>query len=328
MNNSAYPAWVPDSPIAEGTSTILFSIGSFQMHLYSFMIMLGFILSILTVLFFWFKEGWNIDILFVIILITVPAGIIGARLGFIIERLIYEPDNPFPNSHWYAIWQGGLSIQGGVVLAAFLDIVYLYTKRKDVDLKKAFGYILPAVLVGQFVGRFGNYANHEVYGKIDWTGASVLVFGKSFASNMYISDSLTASMGLEGAYRYPLFLYEGLANLIGYILICWVVNYFGLLRPGSGGALYLIWYGITRAAMEPLREESYNLYSVVAILFIIGGGLALIYFEFLRGNLYVRKLQKYKFVFEHKNKESYLNHVNITSFSYLFSKLWAKRPVA
>ncbi|MFV8475905.1 prolipoprotein diacylglyceryl transferase [Mycoplasma sp. 1932B] len=317
MNNNL-PSFLPTTDaIREGTPTILFSIGSYQMHLYSLMIMFGFLFAILTVLFYWYKEKWDLNILFVVIIITVPAGIFGGRLGFIIERLIYNPSNPFPNSHWYAIWEGGLSIQGGVILAALLDIAYLYTKRQYVDLRKAFSYILPAVLVGQFVGRFGNYANHEVYGRIDWSGYSVTSLGSTFASNMYISDATTDALGLEGAYRYPLFLYEGIANLVGYILLCWVFNYFGVFKPGATGALYLLWYGVTRAAMEPLREESYNLYSYVALVFIILGVLLFIYFQFFGLVKYSKTLGKYRWTYEIKNKEEYNNYVYRTSFKYL-----------
>ncbi|SJZ45251.1 prolipoprotein diacylglyceryl transferase [Mycoplasmopsis verecunda] len=320
MNN--LPSFLPDTAIPEGQPTILFNIGGYEMHLYSLMLMFGFLFSILTVFFFWMKEKWDLNILFVVIIITVPSGIIGGRLGFIIERLIYSPANPFPNSHWYAIWEGGLSIQGGVILAALLDTAYLYTRRQYVDLRKCFSYILPAVLVGQFVGRFGNYANHEVYGRIDWSGSSVLSLGETFARNMYISDDTTAALGLTGAYRYPLFLYEGLANLIGYIVICWIINYFGLLKPGTSGGLYLLWYGVTRAAMEPLREESYGLYSYVAIIFIVLGVSWILYFQFFCSVKYIRTLEKYRFTYQYKEPEQYQNYVYRSSLKHLLA--WFK----
>ncbi|WLP85386.1 prolipoprotein diacylglyceryl transferase [Mycoplasma seminis] len=311
MNN--LPSYLPNAPIAEGTPTILFTVGNYQMHLYSLMIMFGFLFSILTVFFFWYKEEWDLNILFVLIIITVPAGIFGGRLGYVIERLIYNPQNPFPGSHWYALWEGGMSIQGGVILAAVLDAMYLYTKRNYVDLRKCFSYILPAVLVGQFVGRFGNYANHEVYGRIDWDGSSVISLGHTFADNMYISDATTDALGLPGAYRYPLFLYEGIANLVGYVLLCWVFNYFGVFKPGATGALYLVWYGVTRAAMEPLREESYGLYSVVAIIFIILGVLIFMYYQFFGRVKYIKTWEKYRWTYQMKDKEWYSNYVYRTS---------------
>ncbi|MHA3786282.1 prolipoprotein diacylglyceryl transferase [Mycoplasma sp. Z244C] len=318
MNN--LPSFLPHKAIEEGTATTLFDIGDYSMHLYSLMIMFGFLFAILTVFFFWYKENWDVNILFVVIIITVPAGIFGGRLGFIIERLIYDPQNPFPDSHWYAIWEGGMSIQGGVILAAVLDTCYLYTKRQYIDMRKCFSYILPAVLVGQFVGRFGNYANHEVYGKIDWSGNSVISLGHTFASNMYISDKTSMDLGLiypAGAYRYPLFLYEGLANLVGYILLCWVFNYFGIFKPGATGALYLLWYGVTRAAMEPLREESYNLYIYVAVIFIILGVIIFMYYQFFAIVKYDKKLDKYRWVYEMKDKEKYNNYVYRTTLKHL-----------
>ncbi|QCZ36902.1 prolipoprotein diacylglyceryl transferase [Mycoplasma nasistruthionis] len=316
-----FPSYVPDVAIKEGTSTILFSVGSYQMHLYSLMIMFGFIFSILTVLFYWHRNKWDSNVLMILIMITVPAGIFGGRLGFVIERLIYNPENPFPGSAWYKIWEGGMSIQGGVILAGSLDAFYLWTQRSKIDLRKAFNIILPAVLVGQFVGRFGNYANHEVYGRIDWSGASALAFGKTFADNMFISDAATDALGLNGAYRYPLFLYEGLSNLAGYILLCWVFNFFGLFKPGAIGPMYLIWYGLTRASMEPLREESFGLYSSVAWIFMGLGALMFIYFQFFARFKYIRTWQKYRFVYEYADPEYYDNYVRNSSPKMLAIRL-------
>ncbi|QNM93680.1 prolipoprotein diacylglyceryl transferase [Mycoplasma sp. Pen4] len=326
MNSINLPSYIPSQAIPEGTPTILFSIGGYQMHLYSLMIMFGFITSILTVAFFWYRQKWDLGILYITILITIPSGILGGRLGFIIERLIYNPENPFPGSAWYEIWKGGMSIQGGVILAAALDALYLWTKRSVIDLRKAYSIILPAVLVGQFVGRFGNYSNHEVYGRIDWSGASVLPFGKTFADNMYISDDLTNRLGLEGAYRYPLFLYEGLANLFGYILIIWVFVFFGIFKPGASGALYLVWYGLTRAALEPLREESYGLYSTVAIIFVVLGSIQFLYFQFWGKFKYVRHFEKYRFTYSLADPEKYQRYVYYSSFQFMFTKIamWIK----
>lgn len=263
----------------------------------------------------------NIEVLYGLILITIPMGIIGSRLGFVFEELIYDSE-PFKGSAWYAIWDGGLSIQGGVFFTIIADMTYAYTKRHLVDIRKATSIIIPTILVGQFVGRFGNYGNHEVYGKIDWTGASSIIFGKSFADNMYIADAYTDSLGLEGAYRYPLFLYEGLANLVGYLIIVWIFNLFWTFKPGATAGLYLLWYGVVRLALEPLRQESYLFYSIVALLFALSGSFIFIYFAFWSRVKYVTNV-KYKIFkhYEYKNPEYYYAYVNISSFSNIFKKV-------
>jgi len=239
---------------------------------YPFTIIVGIFLAIITVAYFWRKEKYPIELLLKIIIITIPTAILGARLFFIFERLIYNPQNPFPNSAWYAIWNGGLSIQGGVIVPTILNLLFIRKHKDILDIRKCFGMILPTVLIGQAIGRWGNFANHEVFGRVaeEW---EVAWLGPIISSHMYISIS-----GGSPEFRIPLFFYESISSLIGYVLIVWVILNFNLTKPGVPGALYLIWYGITRVAMEPLREESYLFYTLLSVLSIITGVLLVVYF--------------------------------------------------
>ncbi len=241
--------------------------------LYPFCIIIGILISIITVAYFWRKENYPIELLLKIIIITIPSSIFGARLFYIFERLIYNPSDPFPGSAWYAVWEGGLSIQGGVVVPTILNLLFIRRHKDVLDIRKTFGIILPTVLVGQAIGRWGNFANHEVYGKIvqEW---EVSWLGPFISSHMFIAGEA----GGTPEFRAPLFLYESIASLIGYVLIVWVILNLGLTKPGTPGALYLIWYGLTRVSMEPLREESYAYYTVLSVLSIILGLLLTLYF--------------------------------------------------
>lgn len=316
MNNLPVPSYVPDSPIVAGTPRYifqnLFGIQGFDFRVYSFMIMLGIIASILTILFFWYRENYKTEILLTFVIIVVPLAIIGARLGYVVEALLYEAE-PFKNSHWYAAWDGGLSIQGGIILAGIGGMLYGWIKRDVIDFRKVISMIIPTILIGQFVGRWGNFANHELYGKIDWSGKSSIIWSQVIADNMYISDSLTDSMNLEGAYRYPLFLYEGLANLFGFILIVWVFNLCGIFKPGTHATFYLIWYGTVRLALEPLRQDSFGLYTNVSLVFIILGTIGFIYFQFLSRVKYDVKWVKYRWVYSYTDELKYLQYVSKTS---------------
>lgn len=248
----------------EGDPTFLF--GTFS--LYPFAIFLGILASIFSIAFFWNRNKYQWDILLTLIIITIPTSIIGARLFYIFERLIYNSDNPFPNSHWYAVWEGGLSIQGGVLAPLICDLIYLSFKKDVIDRRNVFGIILPTVLLGQAIGRWGNFTNHEVFGRIV-SGDSLNWLGQTIKYNMLIN----------GTYHAPLFLYESIANFLGYFIIVWVILNFGWAKPGTTGALYLIWYGLTRVVMEPLREESYSYYTILAVLSICFGVILAIYFE-------------------------------------------------
>ncbi|WGI36859.1 prolipoprotein diacylglyceryl transferase [Mesomycoplasma lagogenitalium] len=262
---------------------------------YSFMIFLGMVFAILTIAFFWKRENLNFDHLFVLIIITIPSSIIGARLGFIFEQISVGNGGSLKDN-WWNIRSGGLSIQWGVILSASLDLVYVFIKRKELDYRKCLSIILPTVLIGQAVGRWGNFTNHEVYGKQDLTGEWTLWLGPIISKNMFISDAVYPN----GALRIPLFFYEFLTSLIGYIIIVWILNFFNWLKPGVTAGFYLIWYGIVRSSMEFLREESYVIYFVLAIFYIIFGIALSVYYQFF-GN-YVYKIVDKKLKIEKRER--------------------------
>ncbi|VEU77997.1 prolipoprotein diacylglyceryl transferase [Mycoplasmopsis columbinasalis] len=320
--------WTPEVAYAAGSGGILFSVGSFEVRVYSLTMLLGILASILTIFIFWKRQKYKIEHLMVLILITIPLALIGARLWDLVEEALYKRDT-FDFSRWYAIWEGGLSIQGGVVFAFIGDFIYVYVKRRELDIRKVASIIIPCILIGQVIGRWGNYANHELYGKVDFSGASVLAFGKTFAASMYISDSVSEAMGVIGLYRYPLFLYEAIANLVGYLVIVWIFNLLGTFKPGSTAALYFIWYGLVRMAMEPLRENAYAIYSIAAILFIIAGTLAFIFFEFVNNVHYVKVKRGRWTDHEYAHPEKYAAWINRTTIKVLgtrFADLFRKAP--
>ncbi|WP_029512595.1 prolipoprotein diacylglyceryl transferase [Mycoplasmopsis iners] len=305
--------WYPSAAYKAGHAGVLFSIGSFEIRTYSLTLFIGIMASILTIAIFWARQKYKWEHLMSLILITIPTAIIGARLWDLVEEFLYKRDT-FDFSRWYAIWEGGLSIQGGVILAFLCDFIYVYTKRDQLDIRKCGTIIIPTILIGQVIGRWGNYANHELYGKVDWNGSSVLIFGKSFASNMYISDSVSDAYNQIGLYRYPLFLYEGLANLVGYLIIVWVIGWFGLLKPGASAGLYFVWYGIVRLAMEPLRETSYSMYVLASLAFIVGGAIAFIYWQWFSKVHYFVVKRKYYFDYKYAHPEQYAQMINKTRF--------------
>ncbi|QSF13449.1 prolipoprotein diacylglyceryl transferase [Mycoplasma sp. Mirounga ES2805-ORL] len=307
--------------IKANTPGILFTVPIFkwnyEFHTYSLTLTMGILASILTIVIFWQREKYKWEYLMTLILLTIPFSLIGARLWDLVE----EAQKPEFNMarDWYKIWEGGLSIQGGVVLASIVDFTYIYSKRNELDIRKVASIIIPTILIGQVIGRWGNYANHELYGKVDWDGSSVTWLGDKIADNMFIADKISESWGEPGLYRYPLFLYEGIANLIGYLILVWIINNFGLLKPGGTGALYFVWYGTVRAAMEPLRETSYQMYTIASYIFVAIGALAFIYLQFFSKVHYVREWRKWRYVYDYAHPEEYKAYVEKTKFS-IFKK--------
>ncbi|MGX9339335.1 prolipoprotein diacylglyceryl transferase [Mycoplasma sp. 332] len=264
-------------------------------HVYSLTLMLGMICAILTVAYFWRREKYSFEQLAILIFIALPTAIVGARFIFVVQQLIEH--RGWPNGPWYTIfyvWQGGLSIHGGVITATICCVLYIVFSKnpKRINLRKAFSIILPAVFIGQAIGRWGNFANHEVYGQImSETSFAFKILPKLIRDHMFIN----------GHYRLPLFLYESIANLFAYILLVWILNNYNWLRPGTTGALYIIFYGILRFGMEPLRQDNYGIYKVISALYMVVGTVLLILFEFvIKLNFNVYKVYKYKKEWTHK----------------------------
>ena len=269
-------------------------------YIYSLTMMIGMMSAILTIWYFWKREKYALETLGILVFIALPTALIGARLVFIIQQMI---DKQWATvKRFWAIWEGGLSIHGGVITSTICCVLFLlFSKQgKKISIRKAMTIILPAVLIGQAIGRWGNFANHEIYGS---------VMSENSLAFKLLSPLIRQHMYIGGKYRLPLFLYESVANLIAYVLIVWVLNLYNWLRPGTTGGIYVLYYGIIRAGMEPLRDGSYTIYKVIASLYIIMIAL----FEFvvkLNFNVYKIPLTKYEklanrfyfIVYEEKNR--------------------------
>jgi len=230
MENT-YTPWIRSEPT--------WSLGF--LHTYQITMFVGIILSFLTVVWFWRRQKYSWQILQILVIIIVPSAIVGARLWFLIAN-----GDKADWAHFYKFQ--GLSIHGGVLFSTLAAMWFLTYRKNSVDMRTAIGIILPSILIGQAVGRFGNMDNHEVYGRIvsgsslDWMGA--------MKQHMYIKTNFYD----VAHWRTPLFFYESMTSLFGYVFIVWILLQFNLVKPGVTGALYLLWYGIVRVSMEPLRD--------------------------------------------------------------------------
>ena len=191
------------------------------------------------------KKGFVEDVF----IVAFPAGILGARLWYVWGQWEIEFASE-PLWKIFAIWEGGLAIMGGALGGALVGILYVYFKRKDIPIIKALDFAVPTILVAQAIGRWGNFFNQEVYGAI------VDVEGW-----MWLPTIIREQMTIGGSFRVPLFLIESMINLTGYFVIRFGVGQ-GLkkvIKPGDQALMYLVWYGLTRGIMEPLRNPIYNM---------------------------------------------------------------------
>lgn len=205
--------------------------------------------------------------------IAFPAGIVGARLWYVIgewENGGYA-DNPMKI---FAFRDGGLAIMGGALLGIIVGVWFFVKFRKEYSITFAFDVIVPTILVAQAIGRWGNFTNQEVYGG---------VIG-NMSNWFWVPEFVKRQMYILGEYRQPFFLVESLLNLMGYFVIRFAVGR-GLQKyrkPLDLGFLYIVWYGLVRFIMEPLRDPLFNMgnsgkWSVYnALIFFVVGILLIV----------------------------------------------------
>ncbi len=191
------------------------------------------------------KEKLLVDDVYDFALIVVLTAIIFARLYYV----IFDPP---PNYQSYidviAIWQGGLAIYGGIIGGAIA--VFAVCKWKKVYFSRFADLVCPAVMLGQAIGRWGNFVNGEAYG-------SVSKFDFLFVSFDISEATITSPflMVVDGVRALPTFFFESVWNIIGFVLICAVVNRYRKFA-GANALFYFAWYGFGRMFIEGLRTDS------------------------------------------------------------------------
>ncbi len=192
-------------------------------------------------------------------------GVIGARLWFC---LILEPEYYLAHpADILKITNGGMAIQGGATLGIIAGVSFVLIFRKYIDIRYAMDVAIPTILIAQCIGRWGNFFNQEVYGAA--LGNDALGFLPTIIKN---------NMYIYGQYRVPLFLIEGTINLAGYFIIRYFCGKLLKCHVGLGyqSSLYLVWYGIVRIVMEPLRNSSFEYnQSYITAFVMMGVGVAL-----------------------------------------------------
>lgn len=199
------------------------------------------------------KLGGNFDQVLDITLVSVPAGIIGARL----YHIITTPERFFgPDGDWaemFRIWNGGLGIWGGVLFGALA--AWAWCRHKHYPMALLADAIAPGLLVAQAVGRLGNWFNQELYGApttLPW-GLKLNMEGTAIGHSEQCYDGATCP---SGTLFHPTFLYEMIWNLIGAAIIVYIGSKaMKKLKAGSLFAVYIMWYTLGRTWIESLRID-------------------------------------------------------------------------
>ncbi|MEG1658140.1 MAG: prolipoprotein diacylglyceryl transferase [Oscillibacter sp.] len=177
------------------------------------------------------------------ILWAVPACIIGSRLYYIVFYLdlFRNTDGSLNWGQMVAIWDGGLAIYGTVI--AGIIVAFLYCRKKKLKFGAMTDLCVMGLLLGQSIGRWGNFVNREAFGE-----ATTLPW------RMQLWTSATDYIEVH-----PTFLYESLWNLVGLGLILFVVSK-SRRFDGENTWFYFLWYGLGRSWIEGLRTDSLYLF--------------------------------------------------------------------
>ena len=195
-------------------------------------------------------------------LVAFPAGIIGARIWYVIGNWKADGfDERFASGEWwsiFAVWEGGLTILGGAIMGIVFGVLWYIWRNKHYSIWVAVDMIVPTILLAQAIGRIGNFFNCEVHGMpvemsyFNWLPQIILKNGTYSSASPHLEN---------GTFYLPLFLIEGLINIGGYFIIA---ELFGkkfrkYTELGDLGFGYVLVYGFVRMFLEPLRDASYNM---------------------------------------------------------------------
>ena len=227
-----YNVQFPELGIHLKIDPVAFSIGSFNVYWYGIIIGFGFILALIFALTNLKKFGIKRDDFIDCVLVGLICGILGARLYYVIFRWDYYSQHL---NEILAVHNGGLAIYGGVIGSVLGGCII--AKIKKMNIPAVLDVAGMGFLIGQGIGRWGNFVNQEAFGietDLPWR---------------MVSEN-TNNIGVH-----PCFLYESLWCLLGFfILFFWGIKY--RKYDGQLALMYIVWYGFERMFVEGLRTDS------------------------------------------------------------------------
>ena len=215
--------------IAFDLNTVALELGSLTIHWYGVIICLGFILAGVYGYRRCRKFGTTPDDITDFLICLIPCAIVGARLYYVFSSWDYYGKHP---EDIIKVWNGGLAIYGGIILGVVAAIVF--SKVRKISFFDFGDMAVICLLIGQMIGRWGNFVNAEAFGGV---------------------TSLPWGMSINGAEMcHPTFLYESLWNFAGFVFL----HFYSKHRRFKGELIliYFGWYGLGRAWIEGLRTDS------------------------------------------------------------------------
>ena len=276
----------------------------FGVHWYGAIIAVGFLLAV-----YWGcrqcnRFGFTQDDVFDILIASVPSAIVGARLYYVFfefDSYLVSGDLGATLTKIVRIWDGGLAIYGGLIAAILAG--YIVCRVKKISFLAVTDVASVGFLIGQSVGRWGNFVNVEAFGGV--TDVAWRMAGPNVANYLKRTgqiDEIVFEQIVDGTLGvHPTFFYESMWNLIGILLLVFVVKKFRKF-DGQMFFSYLLWYGVGRFWIEGLRTDSLyipgtelRVSQALAILSAVVGLLLILYYMLIKKqvseDLFVNKVK-------------------------------------
>lgn len=266
-------------PILMKFDPVAFTIGAIEVRWYGILIVSGIILAYIVAQKEGEKRGLPKDFFTDLLMWAVPISIISARIYYVVMKWDYYGSNP---GDIIKIWNGGIAIHGALI-GAFLT-AYIFCKKRGVSFLKVADIAAPSILIGQIIGRWGNFMNQEAYGG---------PVTREFLENLMLPNWIIEQMYIEQlqSYVHPTFLYESSWNLVGLIvlLILRKVN----VHRGEIFFSYIIWYSIGRFFIEGLRTDSLYFMGLKAAQFVSISAIIMAIVVLIYRRIKVRPIVRY-----------------------------------
>ncbi|GAB6137212.1 prolipoprotein diacylglyceryl transferase [Halanaerobaculum tunisiense] len=239
---------------------IAFELGPLNIHWYGIIMATAVLIGLFLATKEANRKNINPELILDLVIWGIPCAIIGARSYYVIFQWSYYSQHP---QEIIAIWHGGLAIHGALIGSLLAGITFAY--HKGISFRKLTDITAPSLILGQAIGRWGNFINQEAHG-----GPT----SRNFLEQLQLPHWIIEQMQINGIYYHPTFLYESIWNLAIFLFLFFYWKKQDFLQPGEIFLTYIGLYSLGRYFIEGMRTDSLMLGSiqvaqVISILIII-----------------------------------------------------------
>ena len=221
---------------------IAFKFGPFEVYWYGLIMATAVFIGLLLAMKEAERRDVDPDLIIDLVISVLPLAILGARIYYVIFEWSYYAHNP---QEIIAIWHGGLAIHGAIIGALIGGIIF--AKVKKLSFWKLTDIVAPSFIIGQAIGRWGNFMNQEAHGG---------PVSRSFLASLKLPNWIIEQMHIQGTYYHPTFLYESIWNLVVFLFLILYWKKQDFLKPGEVFLTYISLYSIGRFFIENMRTDS------------------------------------------------------------------------